>query len=319
MNPGRLSALALGSWLVIGAAGCESAPGGAGGWTVSLDVLPNGASRVVNTPPAGGEEPTWWIEEDLRIGSFGEVLGIAVLEDGRLALLETQSQEVRIFSPEGAHLATFGGEGEGPGELRGGFGLMLTPEGLLWVPDYRNARMSVFHPSEGFVRALPLKLLGRGYVWSGVMDAEGRVLKRSTLMDEARSPVLRVYDSEMTLVDSLPLPREPYIDQEDPPTSFVWETSGGLGYRRVPFFANMVVTLDPAGAIWSTAFADPSYRIYRWTPGGTRLGDRGGDRGYPGKRWFTAAGLVQAPGGETVGAGDVSFPGGTALGPASLR
>lgn len=235
MNPGRLSALALGSWLAIGTAGCESAPGGASEWTVSLDVLPNGASHVVNTPPAAGEAPTWWIEEDLRIGSFdepgptsfGEVLGIAVLEDGRVALLETQSQEVRIFSPEGAHLATFGGEGEGPGELRGGFGLMLTPAGLLCVPDYRNARMSVFHPSEGFVRTLPLKLLRRGYVWSGVMDAEGRVLKPSTLMDEARSPVLRVYDSEMTLVDSLPLPRGPDIDQEDPPSSFVWETPGG--------------------------------------------------------------------------------------------
>ncbi|MFV1988005.1 MAG: hypothetical protein ACC682_12050 [Gemmatimonadota bacterium] len=270
-----LASLVSASSLAIGAVGCEPTSSPAE-WSVSSEVLANGASRVVNTPPAGDEEPTWWIEQDLRVGSiddpgptsFGEVLGIAVLEDGRFAVLETQSQELRIFDRDGSHLATYGGKGEGPGELAGAFGLMRAPDGNLWVPDHRNARMSVFHPSEGFVRTLPLRLLRRGYVWSGVMGAEGRVLKRSILMDEARSPVLRVYDSEMTLLDSLPLPREPEIDQEDPPTSFVWKTSGGFGYRRVPFFANMVVALDPAGAIWSTAFADPSYRIYRWTPGG---------------------------------------------------
>jgi len=72
-----------------------------------------------------GAGPTLIGEEELRIGaiegggpdSFGLIRSIAVLEDGRFAVADVQGEEVRLFGREGRHLGTFGGEGQGPGEL----------------------------------------------------------------------------------------------------------------------------------------------------------------------------------------------------------
>lgn len=257
-------------------AGCDGAdPQSA--WSTTVDTLPNGAIRVVNTPPSHGAGPTWVIEEDVRIGtldeagpaSFGQVKGVAPLEDGRIAVLDAQAQELRIFGPDGAHLATYGGKGAGPGELEAAFGLMVDPEGMLWVPDHRNARMSVFDPDTGFDRSYPLRVLSRGFIWGGVMGEDGSVLKPSITLTD-RSSIVRVYDREMNLVDSLPLPPGPEIDRDDPPNAFTWGSreAGAYGMYGVPYFPQAQRLLDPRGVFWSTAFGDPSYRITRWAPGG---------------------------------------------------
>jgi hypothetical protein len=247
-------------------------------WVTTTDTTLSGALHVVNTPPPGRIEPTWRIEEELRIGSieaagptsFGEVRGIAVTEDGRIAVLDTQAQELRLFSSTGEHLVTYGGKGGGPGELEGAYGLMLGPEGLLWVPDHRNARMSVYDADRGFDHSDPMRLLSYGYIWRGIISADGRVLKPSITLDANRSRLLRVFDGEMTLIDSLPLPQLPESDPEDPPGSFFFKAPGGdaRGYAGVPFYPSRQELLDPLGVIWSTEAGDPSYRIARWVPGG---------------------------------------------------
>jgi len=258
--------------------GCGSGPPAAAPeWGFSSDVSPNGAVHVINTPPPGDGAPTWLIEEEVRIGAIDEagpaslttVLGLVVTRDGRIAVLEGQAQEVRVFGADGAPLATFGGKGAGPGELEGAFGLMRDAEDLLWVPDYRNARMSVYDPGAGFLRSYPLRLISRGFIWNGVIASDGRILKPSRTSSEPRLPLLRVYDRELALVDSIPFPPEPEIDPENPPNSFYYEFGDGLyGYRQVPFYPSAQQLLDPAGPVWATEFGDPSYRIFRWTPGG---------------------------------------------------
>ena len=117
-------------------------------WTVSTDTV-DGRIRVINTPPTSGAEATVLAEEELRIGSveevgpssFGMIRTIAVMEDGRIAVADAQAEEVRLFDSEGQFLRTFGGEGGGPGELRGMQGVYLDPEGLLRVPEQQNARL----------------------------------------------------------------------------------------------------------------------------------------------------------------------------------
>lgn len=42
--------------------------------------------------------------------------GSIVLRDGRIAILDGQSAQVRVYSPEGEHIEDWGGHGEGPGE-----------------------------------------------------------------------------------------------------------------------------------------------------------------------------------------------------------
>lgn len=82
---------------------CAGAQKEGGGWTTTVDTLPNGAVHVVNTPPSAGGSPQWTLQEELRIGSeragspdlFGQVKDLEVTADGRMAVLETQAKEIR--------------------------------------------------------------------------------------------------------------------------------------------------------------------------------------------------------------------------------
>ncbi len=199
---------------------------------------------MTNTPPDSETAATWLITEELRIGtvdgegpaSFGELKGLAVARDGRIAVLDAQVQELRVFSGQGQHLATYGGRGGGPGEMEGAFGLMLAPNGPLWVPDYRNARMSVCDLDNGFVDAHELSVLSRAYVWRGIMTAEGRVLKPSITLDSPTRDVLRVYSEDMTLADVLPLPGSLSDDRTAAPCCFYFEAPGVRGISEYPSF-----------------------------------------------------------------------------------
>lgn len=256
-------------------AGCGDAAPGPAAWRVAMDTLPTGVPRVTNTPPAEGVEPTWVIEEELRVGtamgegagSFGQLKGLAVLSDGRIAVLDAQAQEVRVFGPDGAHQATFGRKGAGPGEFEGAWGLMRGADDRLWVPDHRNNRMSVIHPDSGFETSWQMPVLMYGFVWTGAMLEGGRILEPSITLAPVRRPMLRIYGPDMTLVDSIVQPEPPPVDQKDPPGAFYWEAPGGLprGYMSVPFYPASKRAWDPAGSVWSSLAGDPAYGITRAT------------------------------------------------------
>ncbi len=246
-------------------------------WTVQVDTLPNGAVRVVNVPPTV-PTLTWTIEEELRIGtidepgpaSFGQLKGMAVTADGRIAVLDVLAKELRVFGPDGVHLATYGRKGSGPGEFEEPYGLMMGPDGRLYVPDHRNARLSVFDVDAGFVESHAYRVFSWGFVWDGAMGADGRIFESSITYDEARRPVVRVYDTTMTQIDSLPLPEPPGPVPADPPGVFRWEAPGGRarGFIQVPYYPTGSRVIDPAGAFWSTEPGNAVYRIKRWVPGG---------------------------------------------------
>jgi len=258
--------------------GCgEAGEKQAAGWRFESTTLPNGTVHAINIAPADGGEPTFTLVEELRIGSvdeagptsFGQIKGLAVAGDGRIAGFDAQAQELRIFDPAGAHLATFGGRGDGPGEMESGYGLMQAHDGTLWVPDYGNARMSVFDFDEGFLRSYPLIVLSFGLIWDGAMAEDGTILEPSVTIDGNETPrLLRVYDLELNLLDSLPLKPYPDVDREDPPSAFRFEMAEGEGFIPVPFYPQTQGLVDPSGEMWTTSYGDASYRIARWAPGG---------------------------------------------------
>ena len=237
-----------------------------------MDTLSNGALHVVNTPPASGAQPTWRLREELRIGSvdevgpasLAEVVGLAVTRDGRMAVLDRQAQELRVFSPRGEHLATFGGKGAGPGELEGAWGLMRDSADLLWVPDHRNARMSVFHPGDGFLRSYPLPHPSWGYAWNGALLDDGRIVRPTVAMTPAgQRESYEVFDARMNPIDTILLPPAPEANREDLPGAFRWQRPDGRmgGMMSVPFFARGQQAVDPGGGVWNAAPGDPSYRL----------------------------------------------------------
>lgn len=246
-------------------------------WAVTVDTLANGTVHVVNVPPPS-PAPTWTIEEELRIGtvdeegatSFGQLKGLAVTADGRIVVLDAQAKELRVFGPDGAHLATYGRKGGGPGELEEPYGLMMGVDGRLRVPDHRNARVSVFDVDAGFVESHAFRVRSWGFVWDGAMGADGRIFEPSITYDEPRRPILRVYDATMTQIDSMPLSDPASSNASESRGAFRWQAPGGgaMGYIQVPFYPKGEAVIDPTGALWSTFPGDPSYRIKRWVPGG---------------------------------------------------
>lgn len=75
---------------------------------------------------------------------FASVWDIVRLDDGKLAVADRGATEVRVFTPSGEFVATFGGSGSGPGEFQDIGGLLLMPSGELGVIDGLQNRITFF-------------------------------------------------------------------------------------------------------------------------------------------------------------------------------
>jgi hypothetical protein len=109
-----------------------------------------------------------------------------------------------------------------------------------------------------------------GYVWRGAMGVDGRIFKPSITIEPPRRYVLRVWSTEMVLLDSLPMRDTPEYDPEDPPGSFVWSAPDGRSrsFFGVPFYPQGRDLVDARGRVWTASAGDPTYRLERWVPGG---------------------------------------------------
>ena len=66
---------------------------------------------------------------------FSQIRGAVRLSTGNIVVLDGASRELRAFSPDGTHLWTAGGPGEGPGEMRNPTYLERLPGDILQVQD----------------------------------------------------------------------------------------------------------------------------------------------------------------------------------------
>lgn len=155
----RLSIIAMATLL----AGC----GGGSRWTGTITDSA-GVAIVANTnqgvwSPSEG----WTLEEDLRIGmvegdptyQFGQIGFIAVDSRGEIYVTDLQTQNIRVFSPQGEHLRTIGRPGAGPGELSPGAAFVLiAPGDTLLVPDLQNRRVNRYLADGTSLGSFPVAL-----------------------------------------------------------------------------------------------------------------------------------------------------------------
>jgi sugar lactone lactonase YvrE len=113
--------------------------------------------RVVHNsgPGAWGKAPKVALEP---VGVLGDVdtadenlafympSAIAADAAGNLYVLDTGNHRVQKFGPGGKHLATFGRQGQGPGEFYYPAWLAVDAEGFLYVSDPNNQRIQVLTP-----------------------------------------------------------------------------------------------------------------------------------------------------------------------------
>lgn len=185
---GRRGATQTRTWIgvavVVVTVGCGIRDVPVGGSTSArVDTLEGGRVRVVNSGPAWSEGNAWTAEEELRIGTvegggpqqFGQISALKADSDGRIYVLDYQSQDIRVFDVDGTYSHTIGSKGEGPGELMQAAGLNWGPSGNLWVWDPQG-RFSVFTPTGEFVESRPRRVRGVLYPWRGEFDVDGSLI-----------------------------------------------------------------------------------------------------------------------------------------------
>ena len=176
-----------------------------------------GVRIVENARPADDSRLPWRIGPEPMV-SIGEVVGeeayllhqaddATILPDGRIVIANTGTNELRVFDAAGVHLATWGGEGQGPGEFTGLSGVELWPGDSVVAWNSSTWAISVFDgqgvlgrsfaldseggtlPGEGRRQSLePRAVLKNGSILGRTGEATGEGYRRSRETYELRHP-----------------------------------------------------------------------------------------------------------------------------------
>lgn len=159
-------------------------------WILLLLVV-GACERAV--PSSDLDAEPWGLEPEFRIGSVDEpdysltyVADLEVGPDGRICVLQSQEQLIRVFDRTGRFVGRIGRRGAGPGEF-------VSPSRMgwradtLWVIDGGQNRISFFGPDGTFLSSLPTN-------WSPPGDF-GRTSSRMAVM--GISPVAVMADGSI--------------------------------------------------------------------------------------------------------------------------
>ncbi|MGH7480976.1 MAG: 6-bladed beta-propeller [Longimicrobiales bacterium] len=217
-----------------------------------IDTL--GDTVVVRTvgAPNGGFVATLTPEVTIGMFSgpdeyiFGQVTSIAVGPDGSIYAYDAQVPALRKFASDGTYVATFGRQGNGPGEYEQATGLAVAPDGRVFLHDPRNVRVNVYSPegeSLAHIR-VPSSLFTSNTLLFGT---EGDIYAKA-LLGEIESgrpwPIGFIhYDSTGALLDSIPPPDIP----GPPPPLMTAEGEMVRAQLAVPFHPRPEWTFTPLG------------------------------------------------------------------------
>jgi hypothetical protein len=123
-------------------------------------------------PELGDDLEMWTLRRDplVQIGVpdgderylLHNVQDVATFSDGRIAVANGGSQDIRIYGPDGAHLLTIGRAGDGPGEFRSLASVDVTAADSIIAFDSGLRRVSVFDGSGVYARSWSFESPGRG-------------------------------------------------------------------------------------------------------------------------------------------------------------
>jgi hypothetical protein len=125
-----------------------------------------GIQIVVSARPQWGEQPAWVLADSPRVvigveeGDapylLDDVAAAVRMSDGRIALLESGTSELRFYDANGTYLSTVARKGSGPGELRAPEHLLRLPGDTLAVWTWGLGPVSYFAPDGTFLRREPI-------------------------------------------------------------------------------------------------------------------------------------------------------------------
>ncbi|HEX6306821.1 MAG TPA: 6-bladed beta-propeller [Longimicrobiales bacterium] len=202
--------------------------------------------------------------------TFGNVQDIAVAEDGTIYVLDGQALNIRVYSPEGTHVRTFGRQGEGPGELKQPYGMLFLSDGRLVVRDAGNARMNIYSRDGESLTTWPIP---GGFITSAPIfrDEEDNVY--TDIIAERRNDGL--WRTGLLMLSSSGEWRDtlarPFADYESP-TLTAERRSGNnrsVSASGVPFWPSALSAMNRNGELIG-GIAD-RYAVLTWHDDGTVL------------------------------------------------
>lgn len=243
--------LALLTFVATGAAGCQTDREVADGLPAE-QVHDSAGIRIIENPsPPEGSRLAWRIgpEPSVTIGGLeGEgpymlykAFGASKLPDGRIVVADNDSGELRAFDARGNHLATWGGKGEGPGEVVPRYGHLVTAEPwqgdsiMAWYTGQAGA-VSIYDADGNFGRSLRFGGSPPDIRWPEATRADGTILVTSN------SETIEIWNADNTLAVSLGY--HLYGETYEVPVQNEWERSTYpvvfRQYRRVGLWGDLV-------------------------------------------------------------------------------
>lgn len=201
---------------------------------------------VENERPADRSRLRWRIgpEPSVTIGKaegadpylLHWAVGASRLSDGRIVVANSGSSEIRSFDLSGMHLATWGGRGEGPGEMSSDLlGVQPWPGDsiIALFSGYRQG-VSVYDSEGGFGRSFRL-LRAERFRSPGGARADGTIL--ATAFAGGDDLVVEIWNADGTFAASLG--RHPFR-----------EVYPVVGYEGRPGVAVVAYSLDLVAGLW---------------------------------------------------------------------
>ncbi len=238
--------------LLVAASACggEDDAGSAGDTWVGTITTEGNVTTVVNESGSvwGG---TASLVEEASIGvavgpeeyMLGEIAAVYATDD-EIYLLDESVSKVRVYDLAGAHLRSFGGPGQGPGELGArARWLLVGDDGRVFVGDLRNQRINVFSREGEALDSLPLPARSTSGLAPMVFADNGGIWWTVRVPGEDGSPTrtgLQVLTTEGLVGDPLFLPQIEYErlfirtgGREGLPVPFSPAAPWTFGYRQV--------------------------------------------------------------------------------------
>lgn len=122
--------------------------------------------------------------------SFDNPVGIAVSEEGKIYILDSNDNNIKVFQNDGAFLKTIGREGDGPGELRRPWIFKFIRD-RIYIADANNRRVQVIDMDGKYEAGYKAPIaFGKGMAF----DAQGNLYLNTQGL---RSPnLISVYDNQ---------------------------------------------------------------------------------------------------------------------------
>jgi hypothetical protein len=201
---------------------------------------------------------------------FTRVTGALRLANGRIAVANGASQEIRFYDATGKYIRAVGGQGGGPGEFRGLGPIWLLRGDSIFAFDIMQQRLSVFSPEGEFVRSSQLERVpGGGMPFASGALRDGSVVARvigsaggATEGLQRRSETYFHYSTDGTMLDTISI--QPGSER------FVQTQSGGGALMRMsittPLFGHtQVASVNGERAVFGD---NESYELAVYTPDG---------------------------------------------------